>query len=177
MTDHFLSHKCRRGRTRASLTCLKDRLGGVIGMWWCAALSAWRQSVSLTLIAIGGCLSVTQNLHIALVSLRILIITGGILLLVGGFRFTAGFLAIVSDLRLGQPWCEVILWARLRDRALEPHGLQDPTEPSEMAGDGGRSIPSLPWWVTPPNTLVRVPDALTSLWRGEILPHLECHLL
>ena len=66
--------------------------------------------------------------------------------------------------------CEVILRAWLRDCALEPHSPSDPTELSETAGDGGQSTPSLPWWVTPPNTLVRVRDALTSLRRGK--PHL-----
>ena len=64
---------------------------------------------------------------------------------------------------------EVILWAQLHDRSLEPRGSPDPTELSETAGDGGWSTPSLHWWVTPPNTLVRVWDALTSLWRGA--PH------
>ena len=64
-------------------------------------------------------------------------------------------------------WSEVILWAQLSDRLLEPHGPPDPTEPLEMVGEGGWSTPSLPWWVTPPNTLVRVRDALT-LWRGRL---------
>ena len=36
-------HKCRGGRTRASSTCLEDQLGGIVGMWRCAAPSAWRR--------------------------------------------------------------------------------------------------------------------------------------
>ena len=55
-----------------------------------------------------------------------------------------------------QLWDEVILWAWLHDLSLEPHGLPDPAELSEAAGDGGQSMPSLGWWVTPPNTLDRV---------------------
>ena len=62
----------------------------------------WDWSMALTLITIGGHLAIAQNLNIALADLRILIFTGGILLLVGGFRFTAGFLAIISDLGLGR---------------------------------------------------------------------------
>ena len=57
---------------------------------------------SLTLITTGGCLAVAQNLSIALAGLHILLFAGDILLLVGGFGFTAGFLAIVSDLGLGR---------------------------------------------------------------------------
>ena len=59
-------------------------------------------SAALTLIAIGGCLAITQNLDVSLANLCILIFMGGILLLVGGFRFAAGFLAIVSDPGLGR---------------------------------------------------------------------------
>ena len=59
-------------------------------------------SISLTPVAIGGHLFITQDLRIALVSLCILIVTGSILLLIGVFRFAAGFLAIVIDLGLGQ---------------------------------------------------------------------------
>ena len=55
--------------------------------------------------------------------------------------------------------------------------MPDPAEPSEMAGDGARSTPSLSWQCTPPNTLVRVGDALTSLWKGDTLPCLGCHFL
>ena len=73
--------------------------------------------------------------------------------------------------------CEVILWACLHDQSLEPHGPPNPAELPETAGDGGWSTPSLHWWVTPPNTLVRVQEALTSLQRGETPPCLGCHLL
>ena len=59
-------------------------------------------SAALTLIAIGGCLVITQNLDVSLANLCILIFMGGILLLMGGFRFAAGFLAIVSDLGQGR---------------------------------------------------------------------------
>ena len=62
-----------------------------------------------------------------------------------------------------QLWHEVILWAQLHDRSLEPHSPPDPAALLETAGDGGWSTPSLHWWVTPPNTLVRVRDALTFL--------------
>ena len=60
------------------------------------------QSTALTLIAIGGFLAIAQNLSVTLADLCILIFTGGILLLMGGFRFAAGFLAIVNDLRVGR---------------------------------------------------------------------------
>ena len=59
-------------------------------------------SASLTLIAIGGHLAITQGLSITLADLSILIFTGGILLLMGGFGFTACFLAIINDLGLGR---------------------------------------------------------------------------
>ena len=58
-------------------------------------------STSLALFTIRGCLAIAQNLNIALASLHILIFTGGILLLVGGFRFTC-FLAVAGDLGLGR---------------------------------------------------------------------------
>ena len=54
-------------------------------------------SVALTLIAIGGHLAVTQDLSVTLVKLRIVIITGGVLLLIGGFGFAAGFLAMLRQ--------------------------------------------------------------------------------
>ena len=73
--------------------------------------------------------------------------------------------------------CEVIHRERLCDQALEPHDLPDPTEPSEMVGDGARSTPSLSWQCIPANTLVRVRDALTSLQKGDTPPCLGCHLL
>ena len=59
-------------------------------------------SMALTLITIGGHLAIAQNLSVTLADLRILIFTGGILLLVRGFGFAAGFLAIISDLGLGR---------------------------------------------------------------------------
>ena len=74
-------------------------------------------------------------------------------------------------------WCEVILWKWLHDRALEPHDPPNPADPSETAGDGTRSTPLLSWQCTPPNTLVRVCDALTSLQKGDTPPCLRCHLL
>ena len=45
-------------------------------------------------------------------------------------------------------------------------GASQPTR-SCRAGDGGWSTPSLRWQVTPPYTLVRVQNALTSLQRGK----------
>ena len=63
-------------------------------------VSDWR--AILTLITIGGHLAIAQDLRFTLMGLRILIFMGGILLCVGGFGFTAGFLAIVSGLRLGR---------------------------------------------------------------------------
>ena len=63
-------------------------------------VSDWR--AALTLITIGGCLAIAQDLSIALANLWILIFLGGILLLVGGFGFAAGVLAIVSGLRLSR---------------------------------------------------------------------------
>ena len=59
-------------------------------------------SMALTLVTIGGCLAITQNLSVTLADLCILIFTGGILLLMRGFGFTAGFLAIINDLGLGR---------------------------------------------------------------------------
>ena len=59
----------------------------------------WR--AALTLVAIRGCLAVAQDLSVALANFHILIFSGGVLL-VGGFGFTAGFLAIVSGPRLGR---------------------------------------------------------------------------
>ena len=59
-------------------------------------------SMALILATIGGCLAIAQNLSITLANLRILIFTGGVLLLMGGFRFAAGFLTIISDLGLGR---------------------------------------------------------------------------
>ena len=59
-------------------------------------------SASLTLVTIGGHLAIAQGLSITLADLSILIFTGGVLLLVGGFGFAACFLAIVSDLGLGR---------------------------------------------------------------------------
>ena len=67
-------------------------------------------------------------------------------------------------------WREVILQAWLHDQALEPRGPPNPAELLETAGDGGWSTPSLCWWATLPNTLVRVQDALTFYGGGE--PHL-----
>ena len=76
-------------------------------------------SAALTLIAIRGHLAITQNLSIALANLRLLIFTGGIFLLMGGFGF-----AVVSwpssvtwDWAEPDRWlqCEVILQAWLRD--------------------------------------------------------------
>ena len=61
-------------------------------------VSDWR--VVLTLITIRGCLAITHDLSITLANLHILIFMRGILLCAGGFGFTAGFLAIVSGLRL-----------------------------------------------------------------------------
>ena len=58
---------------------------------------------------------------------------------------------------------EETLLAWLHDQSLEPHGPPGHAELSETVGDGGQSTPSLCWWVTPPNTLARVQDALTSL--------------
>ena len=63
-------------------------------------VSDWR--AALTLITIRGHLAITQDLSIALMNLCILIFSGSILLLMGVFRFTAGFLAIISGLRLGR---------------------------------------------------------------------------
>ena len=63
-------------------------------------VSDWR--ASMILVAIRGHLAVAQDLSIALANLHILIFVGGVLLHVGGFGFTAGFLAIVSGLRLGR---------------------------------------------------------------------------
>ena len=63
-------------------------------------VSDWR--AALTLIAIGGHLVIAQDLSITLMNLYILIFMGGILLLMGGFGFAAGFLAVVSGLRLGR---------------------------------------------------------------------------
>ena len=63
-------------------------------------VSDWR--AALTLITIRGHLAITQDLSVTLANLHILIFTGGILLLVGGFGFAAGFLAVVSGLRLGR---------------------------------------------------------------------------
>ena len=63
-------------------------------------VSDWRAVP--TLITIGGHLAVTQDLSIILMNFCILFFTGGILLLMGGFRFTAGFSAIISGLRLGR---------------------------------------------------------------------------
>ena len=57
---------------------------------------------SLPLFAIGCYLAITQNLSFTLAGLHILIFTGGILLLMGGFGFAACFLAIISDLGLGR---------------------------------------------------------------------------
>ena len=62
----------------------------------------WDWRVALTLIAIRGHLAIAQNLSITLADLHILIFTGDVLLLMGGVGFTAGFLAIISDLGLGR---------------------------------------------------------------------------
>ena len=48
-------HKHRRGRMRASLTCRRDRLGGVVGMRQCAAPSAWRWLLLSQHYAQGSC--------------------------------------------------------------------------------------------------------------------------
>ena len=63
-------------------------------------VSDWR--VALTLVNIGGHLAIAKDLSIALANLCILIFMAGVLLLMGGFRFAASFLAIVSGLRLGR---------------------------------------------------------------------------
>ena len=76
-----------------------------------------------------------------------------------------------------QLWHEVILQAQLQDQSPEPRGPPDPAELSETTGDGGWSSPSPCQWVTPPNTLVRVQDALSSLQSRETPPCLGCHLL
>ena len=57
---------------------------------------------SMPLLTIRCHLAVTLNLNFTLASVHILIFTGGILLLVGGFGFTACFLAVISDLGLGR---------------------------------------------------------------------------
>ena len=74
-------------------------------------------------------------------------------------------------------WCEVILRVQLRNQTLEPRDPPDPAEPSEAVEDGVRSTPSLSWRCIPPNTLVKVWDALTSLWKGDTPPCSGCHLL
>ena len=63
-------------------------------------VSDWR--AILTLLATRGHLAITQDLSFALMGLRILIFMEGILLCKGGFRFAAGFLAVISGLRLGR---------------------------------------------------------------------------
>ena len=57
---------------------------------------------SLPLFTIGHYLAIAQNLNFTLAGLRILIFTGGIVLLVGEFGFTACFLAVIGDLGLGR---------------------------------------------------------------------------
>ena len=57
---------------------------------------------SLPIFAIGCHLTVAQDLNFTLAGLCILIFTGGVLLLVGGFGFAACFLAVVSDLALSR---------------------------------------------------------------------------
>ena len=58
-------------------------------------------SMSLPLFTIGHCLAVAQKLSFTFAGLRILILTGGVLLM-GEFRFTACFLAIIGGLGLGR---------------------------------------------------------------------------
>ena len=83
-------------------------VGLCISLFMCAEDVAYTSegvldwSMALTVITIGSHLAITQNLSVTLTDLCILIFTGGILLLMGGFRFTGGFLAIVSDLGLGR---------------------------------------------------------------------------
>ena len=71
----------------------------------------------------------------------------------------------------------MILCAWLQDQCLEPSDPPDAAEWSDGAGDVGQPPPLLGWWVTLPNTLDRVWDALISLWRGETPPCSGCHLL
>ena len=59
-------------------------------------------SMSLPLFTIGHRLAVAQKLNFAFAGLRILILTGGVLLLMGEFGFAACFLAIIGGLGLGR---------------------------------------------------------------------------
>ena len=51
----FPLHKHRKGRMRVSLTCLEDRLGGIISMQQCAVPSAWRRLSLSQCCAPGSC--------------------------------------------------------------------------------------------------------------------------